>query len=91
MNKQQKKQWLVHYIKILRHVDIFDEFFVDLYIAECKPTNIKWRAYGAQYVPELSRYLTELYKENILKRYVIGLGNYQDGFPKWCYSYELNQ
>ncbi len=91
MNKQEKKRWLLDYIKKKRYVDILDESFVDLYIAECEPTSVKWRAYGAQYVPELSRYLSELYKENVLKRYTIGVNYSQDGFPKWCYSYELNQ
>lgn len=91
MTKQEKKNWIIDYLQKHGYVDIFIEEFVNLYIKECNPKKIEQKVYGSQYVPELSRYLTELYKENVLQRYTIGLNYSNDGFPKWCYCYELNK
>ena len=89
MTKQEKQKWIIEYLKVHKYVDIFDEDFVDSYIQECKPNCIEYKIYGAHFVSELSRYLAELYHQNILVRYTIGLSNSKDGYPKWCYSYEL--
>lgn len=89
MTKQEKKNWIVSYIEKHKYADIFIEEFVNQYIKECNPKNVKQKLYGSQYVPELSIYLRELYKDNILQRYTIGLNSSKDGFPKWCYCYEL--
>jgi hypothetical protein len=49
-------------------------------------------AWGADHCPQLGRDLTRLYKARKLTRFRIGLGqNWQPGFPKWVWSYQLPQ
>ena len=85
MTKKEKLNWIVNYIQVHEHVDIFDEKFVDRYITECSPERIEHKIYGSDYVPELGRYLAELYKQDILLRFTVGLHYTHDGSPKWCY------
>ena len=90
MTKQEKLDWIVQYISANGWQDIFMEEFVDAYIEQCKPKKIEnIRLWGAQKVPELGRYLGELYKQGKLRRFTVPLNWQQDGFPKWCYGYQL--
>lgn len=91
MNKHEKQDWIVDYIKTskFKHVDIFDSEFVDAYIEACHPKKVIVQPYGANTVPELGRLLSELYHSNMLNRMTIGLTQSYSGFPKWCYSYYL--
>lgn len=91
MNKHEKQDWIVDYIKTskFKHVDIFDSEFVDAYIGACHPKKVTVQPYGANTVPELGRLLSELYHSNMLNRMTIGLTQSYSGFPKWCYSYYL--
>jgi len=91
MKKNEKQEWIEFYIKNskFKNVDIFDEEFVDAYIKTCNPNKVIEQPYGAHTVPELGRYLSEMYHLNILNRVRIGLTQCYSGFPKWCYSYYL--
>lgn len=91
LNKHEKQDWIIEYIKTskLKHVDILDLEFVDAYINACQPKKIVFQPYGANTVPELGKYLSELYHSNILNRMSIGLTECYSGFPKWCYSYYI--
>ena len=89
MTKREKLDWIVQYIKSDGWQDIFMEEFVASYISSCQPKKVEIRTWGADKVPELGKYLGELYKQGILERFTVGL-NYQcDNFPKWCYGYKL--
>lgn len=95
MTKQEKKQWILDYIRDESHKDIFfdvvsEEFVLD-YIDACEPKQVYGTACFVPKVPELGRYLSELYKEGLLKRYVHGCTYTQDGFPKWVYVYNLKE
>nr|WP_155857704.1 hypothetical protein [Clostridium sp. 12(A)] len=91
MKKHEKQDWIVQYVKMskLKHVDIFDEEFVETYIDCCQPKKVIVQPYGAHTVPELGKYLSELYHSNVLNRVSIGLTQCYSGFPRWCYSYYL--
>lgn len=93
MNKREKQEWILKYIKNsdIGHVDIFDLEFVEQYIKECNPKKVVYQPYGANTVPELGKYLSEMYHGNLLDRCTIGLTQCYSGFPKWCYSYYLRK
>ena len=69
-------------------IDVVSEEFVLDYIDACEPNIVKG-VYAVPNVPELGRYLSEMYKDGILWRYVHGCAYTQDGFPKWVYVYKL--
>ena len=89
MKKQEKLNWIVQYIKSNGWQDIFTEEFVTSYISNCQPKNVEVTAWGADKVPELGRYLGELFKQGILDRFTVSLNYYHDGFPRWCYGYKI--
>jgi hypothetical protein len=89
MTKSEKKDWIVNYITNHGWQDIFMEDFVQEYIEQCEPEIIKPVMIGAPKVPELGRYLGELYKEGKLDRFTVGLKYHYDGYPKWCYGYKI--
>lgn len=91
MKKQEKLDWIVSYIREHGWQDIFMEEFVESYMNQCKPNKYHFEPYGAQKVPELGRYLGELYRQGILDRFTIGLHYSKDGFPKWCYGYKIKE
>jgi len=93
MTKHEKQEWIVAFIRNYRfkHVDIFDSEFVEQYIEKCAPKKVVYQPYGAHTVPELGRYLAEMYRLNILNRATIGLTQCYSGFPKWCYSYWIRE
>lgn len=65
------------------------EDFVNSYVEECKPGKYEETLWGAYKVPELGRYISELYKQGVLHRFTVGLNLQCDGFPKWCYGYHI--
>lgn len=93
MKKQEKKQWILEYMRDESNENIFfdvvSEKFVLDYIDDCKPKQVYGNGCFVPRVPELGRYLSELYKEGILMRRIHGCRYIQDGFPKWVYTYEL--
>jgi hypothetical protein len=68
-------------------IDIVAENFVNAYINEFNPKIVEWYPYGTPKVPEISRLLAELYKENKIRRYRQYCKIWQDGYPKWFYVY----
>lgn len=89
LKKSEKLEWIVQYIAHHGWQDVFMEEFVTAYIDTCNPNTVIETLWGAYKVPELSRYLSELYHQGILKRFVVPL-NYQcDGYPNWCYGYAI--
>lgn len=91
MKKQDKLNWIINYITEHGWQDVFMEEFVNSYVKECKPNKIEDTLWGANRVPELGRYLSELYKQGILKRFSATLNFQCDGFPKWCYGYYIKE
>lgn len=93
MTKQDKLNWITEYIRDNGWQDAYMEEFVAAYINDCGPKNVEVRLWGAQKVPELNRYLAELYKADILQRFPIGLHNWHDSvaMPKWIYRYGIKE
>lgn len=91
--ENEKKQWILDYM--LQHsdefIDVFSENFVNAYIYQFDPQIIEYYPYGTPKVPELGRLLSELYKENKVSRYRHYCENWQDGYPRWFYSYFARQ
>lgn len=90
--KENKKQWIIEYMQHNKNefIDIVAENFVNAYINQFNPKIVEWYPYGAPKVLEIGKLLTELYKEKKINRYRYYCKNYQDGFPKWVYTYFLN-
>lgn len=92
MKKSEKKQWILNYMKNPDNkyifFDVVSEEFVLAYIDSCEP-NIVRGVYAVPNVPELGRYLSEMYKDGLLTRYIHGCTYTQDRFPKWVYVYNL--
>ena len=62
---------------------------MDAYIAKFNPKHIVM-PWGANKCSELSRLLSSLYNQGILKRNTVGIPySVGVGFPKWVYCYEL--
>jgi len=89
INKKEKCDWIVNYITEHDWQDIFMEEFVNSYVEVCKPNKYEETLWGAYKVPELGRYLSELYKNGILDRFNISLKYQRDGFPRWCYGCKI--
>jgi hypothetical protein len=69
--------------------DVLDSKFVDEFIAATGSKH-EVTLWGANKCKNLSSLLGSMYKQGLLKRWVITLGpNWQPGFPKWVYTYEL--
>lgn len=89
MNKKDKCDWIVNYIRSHGWQDVFMEDFVRLYLEECKPIKYEETLWGAYKIPELGRYLSYLYKRGDLVRFTVSLNFQCEGFPKWCYGYNV--
>lgn len=92
MTKSEKKQWILQYMKDNPNtfIDVVSEEFVLAYIDACEPNIVKG-IYMVPNVPELGRYLSEMHKEGILRRYIHGCTYTHDGFPKWVYVYKIKE
>ena len=91
MKKKDKKKWILDYMKDHPNVlaDVCSEEFVLDYIDCCQPERVEDKGLFVPYIPELGRYLSELYKEGHIWRYAHGLQYTHDGWPKWVYVYVL--
>lgn len=89
-NLESKKEFIKEYIRKRLSVDILDAEFVDAYIEKFQP-KYKVKMFGANNCPELGQLLSTMYQAGELKRFACGLPkpNWQPGFPKWVYSYQL--
>ena len=91
MTKQEKLNWITEYIHDNGWQDVYIEEFVTSYIDNCNPKNVEVMLWGAQKVPELNKYLSELYKDGVLDRFPVSLHNWHDSvsMPKWVYGYNI--
>lgn len=71
-------------------VDSLAEKFVLAYVDKFNPEDVIWYPYGPPEVPEIKKLLAELYKENTVNRYRKYCEIWQDGYPRWFYTYFLN-
>ena len=95
MTKQEKKRWILEYMRDKSNAyiffDVVSEQFVLDYIDACEPKRVYGTTCFVPRVPELGKYLSEMYKEGLLERYPLGCTYTQDGFPKWVYVYNLKK
>lgn len=93
MKKKDKKKWILDYMQDHPNVlaDVCNEEFVLAYIDCCQPERVEDKGLFVPYIPELGRYLSELYKEGHVWRYAHGLQYTHDGWPKWIYVYVLKK
>ena len=86
----EKIEFIKDYIKKRLSVDILDADFVDAFIEKFNAPH-RITIFGANKCPSLGKLLAEMSKNKILKRFPCGLSkpNWQPGFPKWVYSYQL--
>lgn len=86
-----KSEWIIDYLKRSKEpVDVLNADFVDAYIEKFN-AKYKLQMYGAHKCPELGKLLSDMHNKQLLIRSVIGLSGLPTGFPKWVYTYELNQ
>jgi len=92
-NQQEKMWWILDYMADPEHknefFDITAEPFVNAYVNKFKPKIIEWYPYGAPKVPEIGKLLLLLYREDKVWRYRQYCEWYQDGYPRWFYTYLL--
>lgn len=96
MKKREKQEWILQYLKdgkgfANKYINIYDKEFIDKYIEECQPEKVSIQPYGAHSVPEVGRYLSEMYHNHLLSRNRSGLNHVEPGFAKWVYVYCLRE
>lgn len=93
MTKEDKKQWILDYMKEHKDefIDITAENFVLAYVDEFNPKIIEWYIYGVPKIPEIGKLLAELYKEDKVGRYRHYCETWRDGYPRWFYIYYLKE
>ena len=92
--KDEKIDFILRYLKNKYNhysVNILDFDFMSAYIEEFNPKNVKYHLYGSPTCKEVGKLLSDMYKQNLLDRYRIGLSGMESGFPKWIYCYELSR
>lgn len=88
--KQEKLQWIIDYIEKHGSQDIYEEDFVDSYIQAFNPKVGDFIIpVNHIQVPELGRYLAELYRQGKLWRGTIPLNYTKDGVARYCYRYGI--
>lgn len=90
MNKQKQKEFIIKYVKDNCCVSALDQKFHEEFYNKFKGKRHECY-FGARTVYKAMRTIKELYKSNILERKLIGLSNWQPGFPKWCYTYHISK
>lgn len=84
---EERRTWIVKYIRVHGPVDILRSDFVDDYIAATK-ASFRLTCFGAFKCSTLGRDLAHLVSEGALRRRRLGLSsNWQPGFPKWVWVY----
>lgn len=91
MKKSEKiKAWIIKWLKNNGNgtADACNRYFhEDFY--EAWGGKRKEYFYGAAPVEKAQYYLKQLYLENKLDRYIVGLPEHLSGMPNWVYVYEL--
>lgn len=91
LEKKEKRQWLLSYIRDHNNVNILDSELHHQYIYTCKPNKIDYHALDFEIAPELGRYLSEMYKEGLLTRVKITRGYREAHTPSFVYYYSLSE
>lgn len=89
MKTENRKQWILDYIRKHGSVDILNQKFVGSYIND---TNAPFEAmvYGADRCSRLGADLRALFVAKLVKRSRLGVhGMAGQGMPKWVYVYDL--
>lgn len=91
--KNEKKSWILEYMRThpSEFIDVVAENFVNAYVDKFQPQFVERYPYGAPKVPEVGRLLSELHKEDKVWRYRHYCENWQDGYPRWFYVYNLKK
>ena len=87
MRKEDKIKWILEYIQKYGSVDVLDSRFHKEYINNCKPKTTDWHGLDFAIAPELGRYLSEMYKNNLIRRTKISLGYRERHAPSYIYKY----
>ena len=88
MKPSERKAFILEWLKIHANVNALDQTFSDAYI---KYTGAPFEAknWGAHWCKTLSNDLRKMFLAGLLIRNRVGLGgNWQPGFPTWCWMYE---
>lgn len=91
--KDEKIDFILRYLKNKYNrytINVLDSDFMWSYIEEFNLKYAKWQPFGAPTCEEVGKLLSDMYKQNLLDRYIIGLSGMESGFPKWIYCYELS-
>lgn len=92
--KDEKIDFILRYLKNKYNhhsINILDYDFMMAYIDEFNPQNVKYHLYGSPTCKEVGMLLSDMYKQNLLDRYRIGLSGMESCFKKWVYCYELSK
>jgi len=84
--------WILRYVRDRGPVDMLNTDFVVSY-AEAFGAALKWQTLGAPKCRELSAALGNLHWWRWIDRFTSGIGDGYSGmgFPKWIYSYKMNE
>src|ERR1700744_3534632 len=89
MPKGQRFLWLMLCIERAKEVSVRGEEFVDEYVS-ATGMRVKGTLFGANWCPQLSKDLGEMYRLGYLSRTpTMGLTAPSSGFPGWVYVYSL--
>lgn len=92
MTPRERRAWIAQYIATYEPrtgVDVLHRRFVEAYV-KATGSHVNPVAWGADKCRQLGADLSAMKRLGELRRFRIGLGfNWQPGFPKWVWSYEL--
>lgn len=89
MTFDQRRRWIIAYLKTHKRADILDRYFVDGYVAASN-AKVRVMPYGADKCTSLSNDLLRMFREGSLSRNTTGIeGMAGMGFPTWVYVYKL--
>lgn len=84
------REWIKQYIREHGPVDVCDTAFHEEFYQRFGGAR-KETTFGAQPVYKAMRTLKQMSDDGEISRGIIGLGgNWQPGFPKWCYGYYVD-
>jgi len=88
---EQRRDWILNWLQQQDHfgVSAVDSPFIDAFIDATKCSYV-FKNWGAHGCPAAMRTIKRMFQEGLLVRKRVGLStNWQPGFPKWVYCYDL--
>lgn len=86
----EREAFILEYLRTHGQTDVLDSLFHDMYAKRFPGYKRNHYMIGASPVQQAMRDLKRMYKQAILKRSPIGIGNLSGmGFPKWVYTYSI--